>query len=155
MRKGLLISLGILVSALILIQFFQPERNDSPPGENDIFAVSTQIPPDIREMMAGSCTDCHSNQTNYPWYGRIAPVSWILGSHIREGKEHLNLSEWGNLSDRKKIGALQEMAEVVENGEMPLKGYARLHKDARLSADQINKLIQWFEEESMQLLTRR
>lgn len=154
MKKGLLFSLGILVTVLVVIQFFQPEPNDSPPGPDDIFTVSPQITPEIRNMMVASCTDCHSNQTNYPWYGRIAPVAWILGSHIREGKEQLNLSEWGSLSDRKKISALQDMAEVVEKGEMPLKGYTRFHPNARLSADQLDKLIHWLEEESMRILTR-
>jgi hypothetical protein len=76
----------------------------------------------------------------------------MLASHIKEGKERLNLSDWGALSDRKKISALQEMGEVVIKGEMPLKGYARLHRKARLSSDEKDQLVQWIDLETKRLM---
>lgn len=153
MKRILWISIGILVIALVVIQFFQSPKNlGTGSTENDIFSVTGNIPQQVQDMIRAGCTDCHSDHTVYPWYGRIAPVSWMLSSHIREGREQLNLSEWGMLTDRKKISALQEMGEVVTNGEMPLKGYARLHKNARLSPDQKDQLLKWIDLETRRLM---
>jgi hypothetical protein len=153
MKRAFWIIGGILVIALVVIQFFQSPKNTSQGTySNDLLVVSSNLEPELREMIRNSCHDCHSNHTVYPWYGRIAPVSWMLSSHIREGKEHLNLSDWAALSDRKKISALQDMGEVVTRGEMPLKGYARLHKMARLSADQKELLIKWIDLETKRLM---
>ncbi len=151
--RVLWISAGILVIVLVVIQFFQSPKNISHGSDgNDMLEVISSLTPQQKDMIRNSCYDCHSNHTVYPWYGRIAPVSWMLSSHIREGKEHLNLSEWASLSDRKRISALQEMGEVVAKGEMPLKGYARLHKKARLTADQKDQLLTWMDTETKRLM---
>ena len=153
MKRILWIIIGILVTALVVIQFFQsPENQGAGSMVNDIFTTAGNMPLEVGDMIKASCTDCHSDHTVYPWYGRIAPVSWMLSSHIREGREHLNLSEWGALSDRKKISALQDMGEAVTSGEMPLKGYARLHKDARLSKDQKDQFLRWIDLETRRLM---
>ncbi len=147
------IVLGALVIIFVVIQFFQSPRNAGTGSEDtDLFSHAMNVSPEIRSVIRNSCYDCHSNTTHYPWYGRIAPVSWTLSSHIKEGKEHLNLSEWGTLSDRKKIAALQGMGEEVTKGEMPLKSYVLMHRKARLSADQKEQLLLWIDLESQRLI---
>lgn len=153
MKRIVWIIIGILVTAMVVIQFFQSPKNlGAESTENDLFTTAGNMPREVRDMIKASCTDCHSDYTVYPWYGSIAPVSWMLASHIREGREHLNLSVWGTLSDRKKISALQEMGEVVTSGEMPLKGYARLHKNAHLTKDQKDQLLRWIDLETKRLM---
>src|SRR5680860_104459 len=86
------IFLGILV-LFILIQFYRPEKNKS---KNETNAMSTviEIPVEVNKIIETSCADCHTNSTKYPWYNEIAPASWFLAQHVKEGKEHLNFSEW-------------------------------------------------------------
>ena len=81
-----------------------------------------------RELFARSCADCHSNRTRWPWYSRVAPLSWLVASDVREAREHLNVSEW----DRPQKDA-DEAAEEVREGEMPLRSYLVAHPEARLT----------------------
>jgi hypothetical protein len=76
----------------ILIQFIRPEKNNSKDETNDITTVM-QVPESVKQIIKTSCADCHSNNTKYPWYSEIAPISWYLAQHVNEGKEHLNFSE--------------------------------------------------------------
>jgi hypothetical protein len=80
-----------------------------------------------RELAVGACFDCHSNETAWPWYSHIAPVSWFLTNDVTGGREHLNFSEWQN--DDQALGA----AEALEEGSMPSFQYKMMHSDARLS----------------------
>lgn len=138
MKKVLL---GILVG-FVLIQLIRPEKNDS---KNDINHVSTimPIPTEVEAILKTSCNDCHSNSTVYPWYSEVAPVSWYLASHVNDGKEHLNLSEWTAYNSYQKEHILNDFEEVLMSHEMPLKSYLILHKEAELSKDQYNVLIDW------------
>ena len=94
-------------------------------------------------MLKTSCYDCHSNESIYPWYTNIAPVSWWIKKHINEGRDELNFSEWGNYSARRKDHKLDEIIELVEEGEMPLKSYLITHGDAKISTEQRAKIIEW------------
>ncbi len=79
----------MLGAGFIIIQFFQPDKNNQAVSANDI-NNHLEIPTVIQEILKNSCYDCHSNQTKYPWYNNIAPVSWMIANHIKEGKEHVN-----------------------------------------------------------------
>ncbi len=81
----------LLIAVLIILQFFQPEKNSGPSTSDDLIQVLA-VPESIANVLRSSCYDCHSNQTNYPWYNRISPVSWYLSKHISMGKEELNFS---------------------------------------------------------------
>jgi hypothetical protein len=85
--------------------------------------------PKTRQLAQAACFDCHSNQTTWPWYSHVAPLSWMLQHHVDEGREHLNFSEF----DRPQRDA-DEAAEMVEKSAMPLSNYTWLHPEARLSA---------------------
>ena len=85
--------------------------------------------PKTKEIFMKACGDCHSNETKYPWYSSIAPISWAMAHHIEEGREHFNVSMWGQ--QKKNEG--DEAVEEIEEGEMPLKSYLLAHPEARLS----------------------
>ncbi|MEP2026185.1 heme-binding domain-containing protein, partial [Reichenbachiella sp.] len=95
------------------------------------------------QIIKTSCYDCHSYHTKYPWYTNVAPLSWWIGDHIEEGREHFNLSEWGAYSEKKALHKLEEFYEEVEEGEMPLTSYTLIHGEASLSDEQVKKLVTW------------
>jgi len=145
--------LGIgLISLLIIIQFFHPENNNSAVDPAGDLILVTSPPEQIAALLKHACYDCHSNQTVYPWYNKISPVSWYLGRHIRKGKEKLNLSEYGTIEKSDGIGLLVKICEEVEDGAMPLKSYQSLHKEARLTQDERTLICDWTEKEAMRMI---
>lgn len=135
--------LKVIVVVLVIIQFFTIDKSTSPVDTTKDFLNVTQAPVEVAEIIKTSCYDCHSNQTNYPWYTNIAPVSWWIEHHIEEGKEHLNFSNWSAYSAKKADHKLEEFYEEVEEGEMPLKSYTILHGYAKLSEKEKELLISW------------
>ncbi|MEO9967000.1 MAG: heme-binding domain-containing protein [Reichenbachiella sp.] len=132
-----------LVAILVIIQFFGIDKeNPSYQAENDFIAI-TNPPEEIAKIIKTSCYDCHSYHTKYPWYTNVAPLSWWIGDHIEEGREHFNLSEWGNYSEKKALHKLEEFYEEVEEGEMPLSSYTIIHGEASLSEEQVEMLVAW------------
>ena len=138
MKKVLL---GIL-AVFILIQFYRPEKNDS---KNEMNAMSTvmEIPVEVNKIIETSCADCHTNSTKYPWYNEIAPASWFLAQHVKEGKENLNFSEWTAYNNDQQAHVLKDIKEVLNEREMPLKSYLLIHKDAKLTENQYQILYDW------------
>jgi len=138
MKKVLL---GILVG-FILIQMIRPKKNDS---RNNINHISTvmPVPTEVESILKTSCNDCHSNFTVYPWYSEVAPISWYLASHINDGKEHLNFSEWTVYNKNQKKHIVNNLEEVLEKHNMPLASYLIVHEDAEMSAAQYDALLAW------------
>ena len=132
----------IILALFILIQFIKIEKNDS---KNEMNAISTvmEIPVEVNKIIQTSCLDCHSNSTKYPWYSKIAPASWFLAQHIKEGKEHLNFSEWTTYNKDQKEHIIKDLKEVLNEREMPLKSYLLIHKDAKLTENQYQILYDW------------
>ena len=138
MKKVLL----VILVAFILIQFVRPEKNDS---KNEMNAMGTvmEIPVEVTKIIQTSCADCHSNSTKYPWYSEIAPASWYLAQHVKEGKENLNFSEWTTYNKNQQEHILKDIKEVLNEREMPLKSYLLIHKDAKLTENQYQILYDW------------
>ncbi len=128
---------------LVIIQFFRPDKNISSETPNTDFLVSSQAPETIAAMINTSCYDCHSNNTNYPWYAEVAPISWMIANHVEEGKEELNFSEWSTFSEKRKKKKIKEMIDELEEKEMPLTGYLLMHSEAKLSEAQTEELLTW------------
>lgn len=135
--------LKIFLVILVLIQFYRPEKNISSEITTTDFLVTTKASEDIVSIFKTSCYDCHSNNTSYPWYAEVAPVSWWIAHHIDEAKEELNFSEWSTFSEKRISKKLKEMVEELEEKEMPLKTYLPLHPEAKLSDQQRTELIVW------------
>jgi hypothetical protein len=150
--KILKIILAILIIALIALQFVpnqMPVNKES--GADDLIA-SGVVPEDISSVLRTSCYDCHSNQTVYPWYSRVAPASWLLAKDIRNGREELNFSDWGSYSKRNKIKNLSNIKEEVTSGEMPLNVYLVMHRKAKLSPEQVSALSKWTDDLTNKIL---
>ncbi|TDM00009.1 MAG: hypothetical protein C4K58_01820 [Flavobacteriaceae bacterium] len=141
MKKTLL----FLLVFFLLLQWFQPEINQGSLTQSDFFA-SVKATEEQKQMIQTSCYNCHSNQSKYPWYAKISPVSWILAHHIKEGKEHLNFSTWKELSVLDREDILKEMIEEVEGDKMPLSSYTVMHPEAKLTDAQKQSLITLFKQ---------
>jgi len=135
----------VLVIALVIIQFFHPDKNTNESTEaeaNDISKVLT-VPENVQGILQTSCYDCHSNNTSYPWYAELQPVAWWLDDHIKEGKAEVNFNEFSTYSPRRQYRKLEEIIEQVKENEMPLSSYTIIHKDAVLTAEQKATLTAW------------
>jgi hypothetical protein len=133
----------VILVVIIAIQFIQPARNKS--GQvlpTDISKVYT-IPNQVQSVLKNACYDCHSNNTNYPWYSNIQPGGWWLASHIKRGKAELNFSEFGAYSSRKQRSKLNSIVKTIEDGTMPFPSYILIHKNARLTKDEKAIVINW------------
>lgn len=132
-----------LFTVFILIQLFRPEKNQSTAeSPNDIFA-HYQASENTKQLIHTSCYDCHSNNTVYPWYAEVQPVAWWLADHVNEGKSELNFSEFASYTPKKGDHKLEELVEMLKEGEMPLKSYTLIHKKADLSDVQRAELSKW------------
>jgi hypothetical protein len=136
------ILLFLLVS-FIIIQFFHPKPNKSDSDQPNFIGKAYPVPDDVSAILKKACNDCHSNNSRYPWYSNIQPVDWWLTNHIKEGKNHLNFDEYANRSPRYQYGKMDETADLVKKGEMPLNSYTWIHKDAILKDEEKQKLIDW------------
>jgi hypothetical protein len=140
MRRNIL--LGLLL-ALIVIQFFRPEKNQSTGSSPTDITTKYAVPVNVQSVLKRSCYDCHSNNTTYPWYDNIQPVAWWLSHHIHEGKEELNFSEFTAYPPKKARHKLEEVGEAVTDGWMPLGSYLWIHHDAKLKPEEAKLIADW------------
>ncbi|MBW8199310.1 heme-binding domain-containing protein [Flagellimonas abyssi] len=133
----------VLLIVLIGMQFYRPEKNKAKGDYVAVFETETQPSAEVKQILKTACYDCHSANTEYPWYNNIAPVSYWLADHVEDGKRHLNFSDWANYDSKKKDHKLEEVIEEVKEGKMPLNEYTWTHADANLSEDQISALLAW------------
>ncbi len=132
-----------MLAVFVGMQFYKPTMNISEGETTAFFEAETMPPAPILETLKTNCYDCHSNNTNYPWYHQVAPVSYFIDAHIQDGKKHLNFSDWESFSTKKKDHKIEELIEEVGEGEMPLKSYTLIH--GNISEDQVKGLIAWGE----------
>ena len=134
---------GIFLVALVLIQFIPVDYNQNDTVPQTDFMVVHKVPEAIQKKIQVSCYDCHSNNTQYPWYNRVQPVAWFLEDHIKEGKAELNFNQWDSLSSRRKASKLRSIIKQIESGEMPLDSYTLIHRDAKFSKEETEEIINW------------
>ncbi|KFF09517.1 heme-binding domain-containing protein [Chryseobacterium luteum] len=139
----------ILFWALVvfaLIQFIPVDKVNQPVNPAVNFVDAKKTPEKIGNLIKGACYDCHSNETVYPKYAQIAPVSWSIKSHVNEGREHLNFSVWGNYNKELKESMLSKSIQTVQSKAMPMPGYIVYHKKANLTDAERALLVHYFEE---------
>jgi len=90
-----------------------------------------------------ACYDYHSNETVWPWYSRIAPISFLLANDVKEGRSELNFSTWETYNDQRRARKLKEIVREVESGDMPPWYYVSLHPDTKLSPAERQAIISW------------
>ncbi len=132
---GGLILAGLLLFALIQFVPFGKQYTNPP-----VTGEPTWDSPQTRAIAQRACFDCHSNETVWPWYSRVAPVSWLVARDVNEGREKLNFSEWPPRDEDE----IDELIEVVEEGEMPMPIYLPMHPEANLSTEEKQALIEGF-----------
>jgi hypothetical protein len=132
-----------LLVAFVAIQFFPTERNQSGVVPKTDFLLVNNPPQKIRTILQESCYDCHSNNTEYPWYNKIQPVAWYLEDHVKQGKSELNFNTWDELTDRRKNSKLKSIINQVKDDEMPLYSYTLIHWDAILSESDKSAIVNY------------
>ena len=142
MKSAYYIALILLVVS-VGIQFVPTKLNQIEAIPKTDFLLVNNTPNDIGVLLLSSCYDCHSNNTNYPWYSKIQPIAWFLEGHIKEGKSELNFSEWANYSDRRKNSKLKSIISQIQDDKMPLLSYTIMHSDAVLSNSDKIKTIDY------------
>lgn len=130
-------AVAVLIVALVAIQFVPVDRTN-PPVETEVPATA-----EVRSILRRACYDCHSHETVWPWYSRIAPISWLVAHDVNAGREELNLSTWNRYTTKQQLKKLKESWDEVAEGEMPPWMYLPPHPDARLSAEDQAALRAW------------
>ncbi|MCH7525742.1 MAG: heme-binding domain-containing protein [Bacteroidetes bacterium] len=133
----------LLFVVFIGIQFVPTTYNTSDKVSETDFVKIFNAPKNIQNLLKTSCYDCHSNNTNYPWYSKIQPGAWLMEGHINEGKEELNFSTFGDYSGRRKKSKLKSIISQIKDDEMPLLSYTFIHRDAKLSEKDKFMLDKW------------
>src|SRR5438067_13222447 len=151
MIKVLKWTLILLVCVIVGIQFIRPARTNPPIDQSKTIEANSQMTPEVTSILDRSCRDCHSNQTVWPWYTNVAPISWWLSNHVNEGRRDLNMSEWGRLPRDRQERKLRQICDEIEDGAMPLSSYVPMHPAARLSEQDKKTLCDWTEVERARL----
>jgi hypothetical protein len=146
--KKIFIGLAVV---FVAIQFIRPAKNaDAAITANHIEQLYP-VPENVHAILAKACYDCHSNNTRYPWYDNIQPVTWWLNDHIKEGKDELNFSEFGTYTLQRQAKKLKKSAHEVDEGEMPLSSYTIMHTDAKLTDAEKQVLMSWAKDLSLKI----
>jgi len=132
-----------LLVVCVAIQFVRPNKNSQELETLDDFLIIEKVPKSIKTLIKNSCYDCHSNQTNYLWFDNIVPVAWYVDNHIKEGKEHLNFSNWATLDARDRAGVISKIAVNIVDDKMPLSSYVKIHPEAKLNENQKEVILNW------------
>jgi len=134
MVRRLLLGLFVAFGA---IQFVPVERTNPPA------TATLDAPANVRAILERSCFDCHSHETRWPWYSRVAPVSWLVANDVSNGREELNFSTWDQYDARRAARRISDIPEEIEEGEMPLPNYLRIHPEAKVSEVELATLRSW------------
>ncbi len=131
------------VVVFVVIQFIRPAKNIASATSDQEITHLYPTSDSVQLILQKACYDCHSNNTRYPWYFHIQPVAWWMTDHINGAKGKLNFSEFGSLPADKQIKKLKGTIKEVQKGGMPLNSYTWIHKDAILTDNEKNLLIDW------------
>jgi hypothetical protein len=138
--------LGGPVLLLLIIQLVPnelPAVVDTNPGD---IIQSGIVSEEVASLLKVSCNNCHSNETEYPWYSYVAPSSWLVARDVRLARAELNFSEWAEMDMLDQLAALDDITDEVKSGEMPMGIYTLIHPSAKLDERQRDLIITWSEE---------
>jgi heme-binding protein len=140
-RVGLAVVLGLFACQLVPANRSNPAVDPS----KHFYAVQG-VPPEVRTVFDRSCKNCHSDETKWPWYSYVAPVSWVIAHDVYDGRKAMNFSHWGDYAASKREDKLEEICEQVTNGEMPDRKYAFFRSDARVTPEERATICQWVDD---------
>jgi Haem-binding domain len=140
MKKRIVGIILLLLVAFAAIQFIPIDRSNPP------IEVEISVPSEVKTVLQSACYDCHSNETTWPWYSHIAPISWLVAHDVHAGRDDLNFSTWNRYSTKQQVEKLKETLEEVEEGKMPPWLYLAVHRDVQLSDRERVALQTWARE---------
>ena len=152
--KGLIV-LALIFLVLQLIPVRIPPSNSL--GVNGTPTRNTGMPPDMAQSFQRACGDCHSNLTKWPWYSRVAPVSWMVRRDVARGRQALNFSEWPLRDPKQKAVAASSLLAAcgaLRDGSMPPRNYRLVHREARLSNREIQAYCEWSDAQFRKLMSQ-
>jgi heme-binding protein len=138
-RVGALLFLALIAG----IQLIRPARTNPLTDPTRAMEARLQAPSGATAILHRACRDCHSNDTTWPWYSNVAPVSWLVIDHVRSGRRHFNYSDWAGYQPDKARKILHDICDEVKDGSMPVGSYTLVHHDARLSDEDVKVLCSW------------
>ena len=128
---------------LVAIQMFRPARTNPSTDPARTMAAHLAVSPTVASVMDRACRDCHSNDTTWPWYSNVAPVSWFVIDHVNSGRRHFNYSSWSGTDPDEARKKLKDICKLSRERDMPLRSYTLVHHDAELSDSDIDALCGW------------
>jgi hypothetical protein len=143
MRKIVKYIAGGAIIVALGIQAIRPERTNPAIDPAKDITSQAAVPEDVKALLVRACFDCHSSQTVWPWYSNIAPVSWLVTGDVKKGRKHLNFSEWEGYPEGKRTVKLEAVIQEVDKETMPPEIYFAMHKDAVLSRQERDRIIDW------------
>ncbi|HTY38957.1 MAG TPA: heme-binding domain-containing protein [Bacteroidota bacterium] len=147
MRKILKWSMIGLVILFGAAQLYQPDRSNPPVDDSKTLYATLSVPPDVRAILDRSCTDCHTNNTHWPWYSYVAPTSWLTAGDVKKGRSSMNFSVWGTYKKTRQAGKLDDITSQLADDKMPLKPYRIMHPTSVLTKEESALVTRWAEKE--------
>jgi hypothetical protein len=145
MNRIIRIVVGVIVAGVLLFALIQLVPTGVSYTNPPVVKEPNWDSPQTRALAQRACFDCHSNETTWPWYSKVAPVSWLVAKDVNEGRRKLNFSDWGQSGQRRgDEDPVEEITRNIENGQMPPWYYTLLHPTASLSAVEKQQLIDGF-----------
>jgi hypothetical protein len=141
--KKIVIALGIAAIAAGGGSLIHPFGPLGTPESNQTIFREAQIDPETLAIVQRACQNCHSQQTVWPWYSHVAPVSWMIAHDVQQARSHMNLSRWQDYSTDQRLLLLSAIGSAVRNREMPLQRYLLLHPEARLTGTEREQIYRW------------
>lgn len=142
---------GIAAAALLAAQFVGPSRSNPAADATLALEAGGTVPAPVHDVLRRACYDCHSNETRWPLYSRVAPVSWLVITDVNRGRGQLNFSRWRDYNAYDRADLLDEACRRTRAGEMPLRPYVWMHPEARLTEAEVSALCAWTAEEAVRL----
>ncbi len=139
---------AVLGVVYLVSQGLRPERKNRPVDP----AKRLVAPPQVQSILDRSCADCHSNNTRWPWYSNLSPISWWLADHVGHGRRDFSTSDFNSYTPERAAHKMEEVCEQVEDGHMPIRQYLWLHPGAKLSAADKQTLCGWAKSEQQRIL---
>ena len=133
----------VILLIIVIIQIIPSGRPEVIVDNPNDLVLNNHLPDSVKSILKNACYDCHSNETKYPWYAYVAPVSWLVSQDTWMGREHLNFSDWESYTKMDKAKQLGDIGEEVGDGVMPMPIYILMHPEAKLTLRQRELMVEW------------
>jgi hypothetical protein len=138
-------SLFAVAALAVIVGRVEPEQRAAIERKNQELPRAFNSGP--AQVLVRACGNCHSNHTDWPWYSHVAPVSWWIAGHVREGRERLDFTEWETYSPRQRRNKLESICGLISTGRMPPRLYGSMHPEAKLTETEKKAVCAWVKEE--------